>query len=146
MRDSKPVRLFVIAAIAATIAMVPIQGSASAATPHIKCSKLTGFPLHGVDFLKCSGNTGESAMTVEYGFLATGGTITWANGETTTVSISLKQRGTDCARSQYQYWHTITITADTTGSTSIGSTSRSSTCVDRDSGSVKLVPGTKLKI
>jgi hypothetical protein len=147
MRHSKFVRLFAVVAVAgsAAIATVPFAGPASAATLSIKCSSLKGNIGTTVTASKCSGNTGKASKAIKATLLASGGKITWVNGKTTTVKLTVKAGGTACPAGSSEYVATGTVTADTTGSATVGGKVKGSACVD-SAGNLTLVPGTKLTI
>jgi hypothetical protein len=146
MFRSKLVRLLAVGAMAgsAAVAMVPMAGSATAATS-IKCSKLTGNIANTVTLSGCKGNTGGASKPIPSTQLATGGKVTWVNGKTTTVTLTVKQKGTACPVGSSEYQAKGKVTADTTGSATVGTAAKALACVNA-AGAVTLVPGTKAVI
>ena len=145
MFHSKLVRLLAIATVAGSASVATFAGSASAAVPSIKCASLTGNIATTVKLSKCKGNTGKASQPIPATQLATGGKITWVNGKTTTVTLSVKQQGTACAAGSTEYQATGKVTADTTGSATVGGKVKALACVDA-AGNVTLAPGTKASI
>jgi hypothetical protein len=149
MFSSKFGRLAAIttATAALTLCAVPLAGAASAAPAKtgIKCGTLTGNIASTVTLSKCKGNTGKSSKPIPATELASGGTITWANGQTTTVTLSVKQAGTACPAGSTEYQATGKVTKDTTGSAAVGSKAKALACASA-TGAISLVPGTKATI
>jgi hypothetical protein len=147
MFHSKIMRLVAIGALAgsAAVAAVPLAGPAGAATLSIKCKKLTGNIASSVVLSGCSGNTGGKSKPIPATSLASGGTIKWVNAKTTTVKLSVKQAGTACPAGSTEYQAKGTVTADTTGSATVGGAAKALACVTA-SGAISLVPGTKAVI
>jgi hypothetical protein len=83
--------------------------------------------------------------------LATGGTITWANGKTTTVTLSISTTETDatevkvCPAGTTEYEETGFVTADTTGSAPVGRAAKGEVCISDASANTRLELGTAFK-
>jgi hypothetical protein len=72
--------------IPVTVLTVGISGTAGAAGGKIDCTTITGNASSTIVASGCTGgNTGGSSEPLEATALATGGTITWVSGSTTTV-------------------------------------------------------------
>lgn len=142
MFHSRLVRLLAIAAVAGSASVATFAGPASAVLPSIKCAALTGNITTTVKLSKCTGNTGKASKPIPATQLTTGGKITWVNGKTTTVTLSVKQQGTACPAGSTEYQATGKVTADTTGSAAVGGKAKANACVDA-AGKVTLAPGTK---
>jgi len=112
----------------------------------IKCTGLNGNIGTTVQLTGCSGNTGGSSGPIPSTSLATGGTITWANSDTTTVTLSVASGGVGCPAKNTLYTATGTSTADTTGSAPVGGKVKVFACVNNKSGAITLEPGKKAKI
>lgn len=118
----------------------------SAAAPGIACKSMTGTIDTTVTLKKCTGNTGKASKPLPAAALATGGTITWKNNQTTTVKLTVTQGpGTKCATGSTEYDAKGKVTADTTGSTAKKHKVAAKVCVAA-SGKVTLLPGTQATI
>ena len=142
---SKLVRLVAVGALAGSAALAFAPGTATAASS-IKCSKMTGNIANTVKLSGCTGNTGGSSKAIPSADLATGGTIKWKNGKTTTITLTVKAKGTACPSGSSEYQAKGSVTADTTGSASVGGAAKGDACVNSTTGKVTLVPGSKLTI
>jgi hypothetical protein len=145
MFGSKMVRLLAVGAVASSAAAFALPGAAGAAGS-IKCSSMTGNLAKTVKLSGCTGNTGGSSKPIKSTALATGGTIKWVNGKTTTVTLTAKQKGTACPAGSGEYQAKGSVTKDTTGSAAVGGVVKGSACIDGTTGAITLVPGTKLTI
>jgi hypothetical protein len=68
---------------------VALSNPAGAASPKISCTTLTGTAATTITVSGCTGgNTGGSSQPVPTSSLATGGTIHWVSGSTTTVGAA----------------------------------------------------------
>jgi hypothetical protein len=120
--------------------------SADAATTGIVCSKMSGTITSTVTLAKCTGNTGTKSKPIKSTSLASGGTIKWVNGKTTTVKLSVKQGpGGACPATSKEYIASGKVTADTTKSAKVGGPATAKVCVAA-SGAITLEPGTKAKL
>jgi predicted RecA/RadA family phage recombinase len=133
--------------------------SASAGFPAIKCTTLTGNAANTIVLSGCNGNTGGASMAIPAGSFATGGTIPWVNGQSTTVTLTAtagenSTKGIDkvadpktgkCAAGSSEYESKGKVTADTTGSTTVGKAAKTEVCLDA-SQNLTLEPGTVAKI
>jgi hypothetical protein len=63
-----------------------VSGTAGAATGKITCTALSGSVTGTITLAGCSGTTGGSSVPLTATTLATGGTITWTSGTTTSIS------------------------------------------------------------
>jgi hypothetical protein len=123
--------------------VLAFAGPTSAAVPGIACKSMTGNIASNVTLKQCTGNTGKASKAMPATALASGGTIKWKNGKTTTVTLTVKQGpGTKCATGDTEYDATGKVTADTTGSTAKGHKVAAKVCVT-PAGAITLVPGTK---
>lgn len=140
---SKLVRLAVAAALAgsAALAASPLAGAASS----IKCSKLSGNAATKVHLSGCTGNTGGAAKPLKGTALASGGTIKWVNGKKTTITFTVKAKGSDCPEGSSEFQAKGKVTKDNTGSATVGGTAKGKVCVDA-AGNVSLAPHTKMTI
>ena len=113
-----------IGAVAASAALVPIAGvtaltagpAGAAKTKTISCTKITGSATGMVQLKSCNGNTGGSSQKFAGTTIEAGGTITWANGKTTTFGASTLGSGTACKAGDTDITATGAVTADTTKS------------------------------
>jgi hypothetical protein len=156
MFQSRFSRLLAVGVLAgsAALATVPLAGSASAViVTNIKCKLVTGNLSTTVTLSNCSGNTGGASQPIPSSALQTGGTITWVNGQTTTVTLTVavgveNDPGElkDCPVTSLEAEVTGTVTADTTGSAKVGGKVKAEACVDNTTGDITREPGTKLVI
>jgi hypothetical protein len=112
-----------IGAAALTAAAVPFAGLAltggpagAAKTKTITCTKISGNSSGNVQLKSCNGNTGGSSKKFPGTTLEAGGTITWANGKTTTFGAATLGLGTKCPVGDTDVTATGAVTADTTKS------------------------------
>jgi len=118
----------------------------SAAAPGIACKSMTGTITGTVTLKKCTGNTGKASKPLPSASLVSGGTITWKNNKTTTVTLKVTQGpGTKCATGSTEYDAKGKTTADTTGSAKVGGKVAAKVCASAG-GSISLVPGTQATI
>jgi hypothetical protein len=116
------------------------------AVAKIKCSGLTGNISSTVTLSGCNGNSGGGSQPLNATSLATGGTITWLNGKTTTIGVPALSTGTACPTgTPTDEIAKAKVTADTTGSVTVGSTAKIEVCI-ASSGAITLPPGKKAKI
>ena len=136
---------------ATTVLALSSGGSASAAGSKITCTSLTGTITTSIKLSGCTGNTGGASANLPSSILATGGTITWVNGKTTTVTMSLGHTETDpgetlsCPASSSEFESKGTVTADTTGSAPVAGVAKSEEC-GASGGVLSFEPGTALKL
>jgi hypothetical protein len=134
---------------AATLGALSSVGTASAAVSKITCTRLKGSITTSITLSGCSGNTGGSSTPLDSAVLATGGTITWVNGKTTTVTMTVGHTETDptetrsCPATSSEFESRGTVTADTTGSAPVGGVAKSEECYN---GVLSFEPGTALKL
>jgi hypothetical protein len=139
------VRILASSALAGAAALAFATPSGAAVTG-ISCGSMTGNIAKTVTLKKCTGNTGKASKPLPAAALASGGTITWKNNKTTTVTLTVKNGpGTKCAIGDTEYDATGKVTADTTGSAKKGGKVAAKVCVN-GAGAVTLVPGTKATI
>jgi hypothetical protein len=137
---------------AGTLGAISFAGPTSAAVGTIKCTKLVGSITTTVTLSGCNGNTGGSSMPIPSTNLTTGGPIPWVNGQTTTVTLTANAAETDtdlggtCTSAATEFEVTGTVTADTTGSAIVGGKVKAEACVNLTKSTVKLEPGTALKL
>jgi len=127
------------------LALSPVADAAT--TPAgIICSKLTGNIATTVTLSTCTGNTGGKSKAIKSTALASGGKITWVNGKTTTVKLTVKQGpGGKCPATAKEYIATGKVTADTTKSAKVGGPATAKVCA-APNGALTLEPGTKAKL
>ena len=136
---------------ATTVLALSSGGPASAAGSQIKCTSLTGTITTTIKLSGCTGNTGGASANLPSSVLATGGTITWVNGKTTTLTMSLGHTETDpaeiksCPPGSSEFETKGTVTADTTGSALVGGVAKSEEC-GASGGVLSFEPGTALKL
>ncbi|HXW33944.1 MAG TPA: hypothetical protein VEJ87_05145 [Acidimicrobiales bacterium] len=76
-------------AIPVSVATVGLSGTAGAVTVTTKCTSISGPASGNITISGCTGGTtGGSSMPFAASSLATGGTITWIDGNTTTVGAA----------------------------------------------------------
>jgi hypothetical protein len=132
----------VASTVLAGATVVVLSAPAGAAATGIACKSLTGTITGNVTLKKCTGNTGKASKPLPAAALASGGTITWKNGKTTTVTLTVKSgSGAKCAVGDSEYDATGKVTADTTGSAKKKGKAVADVCVS-PAGAVSLVPGT----
>jgi hypothetical protein len=124
-----------LAALAATaslgaVAVTGLAGSASATTLKIKCATLSGTLSTTATVSGCSGNTGGASQPIAITSLLGGGTITWVNGKTTTISAPTISSGTLCPVGDTDDIAKGTVSADTTHSVTVGSAYKIEVCLD----------------
>lgn len=142
-----------LAALAATgsigaAAFLGAAGPASASSAlvkSIKCSHLTGNIATTAKLTVCTGNTGGASKAMTVTTLEAGGPINWKNGKSTTIAAPTLTTGTKCPAGDTDEIAKAKVTADTTKSVTVGSTSTIEACVD-SSGNLSLAPGTVAKI
>jgi hypothetical protein len=134
-----------------TAATLGFAGYSSASSP-----AHTSYPVKCISLTGTIGETGTisgctESITGGSGTFSTAdtspATITWENGETTTVTFNNKRSGTLCqaAHMGTTYKITGTVTADTTGSITVGSTIKGAVCLHSKT-TLSLAPKTTLKI
>jgi hypothetical protein len=151
---SKSIRL-TIAALAASASIGAVAfvaaGSASAALS-IKCSALSGSAAAGgtITLSGCTGNTGGASQPTPTATLQNGGTITWVNNLTTTVSKpTASQTETDttetkvCPAGTTEFESKGKVVSDTTGSAPAGGVTKAEACVNLTTLSLNNEPGSK---
>jgi hypothetical protein len=129
MKETKRVlkNRIMVGAVAVSAALVPIAGvsalsagpASAAKTKTITCTKGSGNINTKIQLTGCNGNTGTKTMKLSALLLASGGTVTWANGKTTSFGQPTLGTGTHCtAKSSTAGDETATgpVTADTTKS------------------------------
>jgi hypothetical protein len=110
---------------------------------------LTGSITTSITLQGCTGNTGGASTPLPSSVLATGGPITWVNGKTTTVQVTLGHIETDpnetlsCPPGTAEFETKGTVTADTTGSAPVGGVVKGEECFN---GVLSFEPGTALKL
>lgn len=154
MFESRFSRMLAVGVLAgsAALATVPLAGSAFASTPGIKCKQVTGNIADNITLSRCSGNTGGASQAIPVALLSGGGgTITWLNGKTTTVTVKVAvgvENDTgelqDCPVTSLEAEVKGRVTADTTGSLTVGTKLKTEACVDNNTGEITLEPGTKV--
>jgi hypothetical protein len=129
----------------ATISTVSAS-PASASFIGIKCQSLLGTLTTSVTFFVCMGNTGGSSKPFSPTLLATGGTITWANGDTTTVSVTVSSGGKagGCPNSETEFTSKGMSSADTTGSAPVGGKVKIQWCLSEQT--ITIAQGTAVKV
>ena len=148
MFHSRISRLLAVGALAGA-ASLTFVGSASPVT-QIVCKKLTGNIATTVTLSGCtSAATGGSSQPIQATSLASGGTINWVNGKSTTVTLSVSQTehdGTEtqvCPAGTSEYEAKGKVTADTTGFAPVGGVAKAEACVNGTTGAITLEPGSK---
>jgi hypothetical protein len=126
-------------------------GPASAVPPKIVCKALSGAINGNITLSQCSGNTGGSSMPFLATSLATGGTIPWTNGKTTTITLTSSGNETDAdaacpAAEPTEFEAKGSVTADTTGSAPVGGVAKGEACVNSSTNAIVIEPGSKLKL
>ena len=146
MFKSRLVRIVASGALAGATVLA-FTGPASATVTGIKCKALTGNIANSVVIKRCVvGNTGGRSKAMPAANLASGGTIKWVNGKTTTVKLTVTQgSAANCAVGDTEYDAVGKVTADTTGSVKIGGKVSAHVCVS-PTGALSLVPGTAAKL
>jgi len=93
----------------------------------ITCKTLSG-TIASIVAGGCNGNTGGSSEPISGTALASGGTITWVNGKTTTIAAPTLNtvKNSKCKGTAETF--SATVTHDTTGLTSLG-TATGEVCV-----------------
>jgi hypothetical protein len=143
MFKSRFVRVLASGALAGAGVVALTVPNAGAATPGIACKVMKGNISSTVTLKKCTGNTGGASKPLPAAALATGGTVTWKNGKTTTVKLTVTQGpGTKCAPGSTEYDAKGKVTKDTTKSTAKGHKVAAKVCVS-SAGAITLLPGTK---
>jgi hypothetical protein len=150
MLSSRIARLSFSAAVALALpiggAVALSAGPAGAAkNKAIVCTKLSGTES-AAKLKKCSGNTGTKSKSINGSTLLGGGPINWKNGKSTTISAPVLGTGTKCpAGTSDDVTISGTVTADTTGSATVGGPYSAEICV-ASSGALSLAPGTSASI
>jgi hypothetical protein len=151
MFHSRISRLLAVGALAGAAALTsaPFVGSASPVT-QIVCKKLTGNIATTVTLSACtSAATGGSSKPIQATALASGGTINWVNGKSTTVTLSISQTEKDgtetqvCPAGTSEYEAKGKVTADNTGFAPVGGVAKAEACVNGTTGAITLEPGSK---
>jgi hypothetical protein len=155
--------------IAATAVLAPVAGftalaagPAAAAPSGITCTKLSGTAnltanTSSTKLSKCTGNTGTKGSSKGTAAPPTSVTFKWANAKTTTIGNIQLATGTLCPATKVFGTQTLplaadetesgTVSADTTGSTTVGAASDAEVCVygPDSSGNLHLVLAPKTK-
>lgn len=139
--------VFVATPLALVVGLsAPASATQAAVTLKIKCTGLSGNITGTVTLSGCNGNTGGGSQPLTATSLATGGTITWLNGKTTTIASPSLSTGTACpAGTPTDEIAKAKVTADTTHSVTVGSNAKIEVCIS-NSGAITLPPGKKAKI
>jgi len=130
-----------------------IAGTAGAATGKITCTTFTGNASSTLVISGCTGgNTGGSSLPLSAVSLATGGTVTWVSGSTTTSGVPtlttvaatkcpgyVKNAATNPSADSF----TATVTADTGDGMLIPGAETGSVCVGTD-GSITALKALKI--
>ncbi len=153
MLRSRIVPVLGVAILASAGSIGAFASSSGAATPAktktISCTKASGniATTMEIKLSKCNGNTGGASKKINVTALASGGTIKWKNGKTTTVGAATLGTGGLCAPgSAADETVSGAVTGDTTGSAKpIPGVYSGEVCVD-SSGNVSLAPGTALTL
>ena len=131
---------------AGVLAMAAPSSASPATFVGIKCKSMVGNIATTVTMKKCNGNTGGASKAMAATSLASGGTIQWVNGKSTTVKLTVAQGNSAlCPSGSTEYNATGKTTADTTGSAPVGGKVKAQVCVS-GTGAITLVPGTVAKI
>ena len=118
--------LLAVAALAVPVSVITVSSSAAWAKTKpetsIVCKTLTGNVETTVVASQCTGDTGGSSEAVDATDLATGGTITWSNGKTTTIGTPTiaSVHNKKCSGTAESF--SAPVTADTTGLKTLGMT------------------------
>jgi hypothetical protein len=147
-------RIMLGAAVGAA-ALVPLAGmSALASSPAgaakpkgIACSALSG-KVNSAGTAKitvsgCTGNTGGSGKSKGSATASTG-TVKWNNGKSTTSSEAYAS-GSGCPGSDVTEVVSGNVTADSTGSTTVGAALSGTICYNTATSKLSLLAGTKFK-
>jgi hypothetical protein len=150
-------RRFVLAAAAVAALSVPVatiavsaSSSPAFAASSLTCKKLTGNLSSTVTISKCSPLTkqekaGYKSASGASASLATGGTITWSNSNTTTTisqpTVTSPGQGR-CKKNNTEEDATGTVTGGTAAVTNAGDTFAADVCVNNSTGAITLVKGT----
>jgi hypothetical protein len=150
MFHSRITRLLAVGALAGA-ASLTFVGSASPVT-QIVCHKLNGNIATTVTLSKCTLDaTGGSSKPITATALASGGTVQWVNGKSTTVTLSVSQTEKDtgeaaayeCPTGTTEYEAKGKVTADTTGFAPVGGVAKAEACVNGTTGAITLEPHSK---
>jgi hypothetical protein len=149
-------------AVPAGTAIVLNAQPAAAAFAGIKCSGLTGTTTGTVQLTGCkatAGYTGAqpfSSVPESVSAFGSGGTVTWADGQTTTsgtptISTTEKDGSKDatkgtCPVGTTEDEVTSTVTAGFTGGGALPGKESLEVCINATAGTVTLEPGSKAKI
>ena len=154
MFRSHVVRMSIAAAAAVAIplggAVAFSAGNAGASFVGIKCSTMSGNVNNTINVTGCNGNTGGST-TLTAATLASGGTIIWANSDTTTIAapaVNQVTTGVTCLvnKNVSEYSAKGMVTADTTGSAPVPGNYKIFFCLNSKTGAITNTPGKKIKI
>ncbi len=155
MIRSRITRLTFSAAVALALpiggAIVFSASPASAAVKTITCTKAKGNAdtTMKIQLKGCNGNTGGKSKKLSITLLASGGTVPWTNGKTTTFGSPTLGSGTDCsptAGAGGDETFTGQVTADTTKSAKpIPGNYSGEVCIDAN-GNFSFPPGSPLTI
>src|SRR5580698_6064897 len=144
-----------LGAVVGSAALVPLagvtalaSGPAGAAKPKgITCStlsgKVSGSGVAKINLSGCTGKTGGKGSS-KGSATASSGTIKWANGKSTTSSESYTG-GSGCPGSDITEVVSGNVTADNTGSTSVGAALSATICYNASTSKLSLLAGTKFK-
>lgn len=139
MRFTKSARLLATAALAGSLGAGTVvalsSGPAGAAVEKsIVCKKLTGSIDSTITASGCSGNTGKSSQPITATALASGGTINWTNGKSTTIAaptLTTLKPTLKCKKGNLNEGFKAVVTADTTGLAKLG-TASGAVCIHPD--------------
>ena len=144
-----------LGALAGSAALVPVAGmtalssgpAGAAKAKGITCSTLSGkvssTGTAKINLSGCNGKTGGSGKS-KGSATASSGTIKWKNGKSTTSSESYSG-GSGCPGSDITEVVSGNVTADNTGSTSVGAALSATICYNSATSKLSLLPGTKFK-
>jgi hypothetical protein len=140
-------RLFGAVALTVLLSVVALVANASAAPDRgasFTCSKLKSSGTGAAEMIKltgCGGNTGGRSKWIPIAALTGGAEFLWANRTSTSGASPEISAGGVCPNGQSINSILLPITADTTGSVSVGTFAFFQLCSTR-TGGTKLAPNT----
>jgi hypothetical protein len=137
-----------IACLAIPVSMAGLWNGPASAASSVTCKKLVGTITGNVKVSACLPTSKtEKSASAPAASLASGGTLTWNSGKTTTLTLSTSSPGQGaCKKGSSEYDATGTVTGGTSTYTHAGDVVSGRVCVNTTTGAISLVPKTVMSL
>ncbi len=130
-----------------TVAALSAGSVGATTTKTITCTKVTGNINRMIEIKGCNGNTGTKSKKVVAITIATGRTVNWKSGKSTTFGSPILGAGTRCPRGDSDDTFIGGVRADTSRSVKpIPGTYQGEVCINNSNGAISLAPGTTVTV